>query len=419
MIGLCDCNNFFVSCEMVFRPDLVGKPVVVLSGNDGCIIARSNEVKAMGIKMGVPLFQVKSIVQQNNISLFSANHRLYSDMSQRVMMTLRDCVPSMEVYSIDEAFIDFTGFDTDSLQQRSIELSRTIRRNTGIPVSIGIAPTKTLAKIASQLCKKYPKLNGACLMHRPEDIEKVLRKFPVGDVWGIGRKYSKILNDIGVHTAYDFTQRPSTWVRAKMGVLGLRTWDELRGDPCIEFDPTISDRQSISISRTFAKEMHTFDELNSALTLFASTIAAKLRKQGSCVSQITTFIYTNKHREEDPQRFESHLVKLNVPSDSTLEIIKIVSSSLKKIYLAGYGYKRAGITTSHLIPKTSVQSAMFDEIDRSKHSKLMQSIDSLNSCFGESTVQVAFHAGYNLEGNKNHISPHYTTDWNEILKVKI
>ena len=419
MIGLCDCNNFFVSCERVFRPDLNGKPVAVLSGNDGCIIARSNEVKALGIKMGVPLFQVKDIVQQNNVLLFSANHRLYSDMSRRIMSTLRDCVPAIEVYSIDESFIDFSGYKTESLQEQGVKIAQIIRRNTGVPVSIGIAPTKTLAKIASQLCKKYPKLNGACLMYRSEDIEKVLRTLLIGEVWGIGRKYSKTLNDAGVYTAYDFTQRTSTWVRSRIGISGLRTWDELRGTPCIEFDSTLSNKQSISISRTFAKEMHTIEELNSVLTLFASTISEKLRKQGSCASQITTFIYTNKHREDDPQRYESHQVKLSVPSDSTLEIIKIVSSSLKKMYIAGYGYKRAGIAVANLIPKTSVQSAMFDEIDRSKHSNLMRSIDSLNSCFGESTIQIGSHTAGNLVSNCSHISPNYTTDWSEILKVKI
>lgn len=419
MIGLCDCNNFFVSCERVFKPNLNYKPVVVLSGNDGCIIARSNEVKALGIKMGVPLFQVKEIIQQNKVDLFSANHQLYSDMSRRVMETLRSHVPSIEVYSIDEAFIDFSGFDTESLQKRGVELSRIVKRNTGIPVSIGIAPTKTLAKIASQLCKQYPKLNGACLMYQQEDIDKVLRKFLIGDIWGIGRKYSKMLNDSGIYSAYDFTKCSSTWVRGKMGVSGLRTWQELRGESCIEFEQTQINKQSISTSRTFAKEMHTFDELNSALTHFATSISAKLRKQKSCVGQISLFIYTNKHREDQPQRFETHIEKLIVPTDSTLEIIKIVSSSLKRIFCSGYGYKRAGITLSDLSPNNSVQSALFDEIDRGKHSKLMRSIDSLNSNFGEATIMIASQSGYKLGVNSNHISPNYTTDWDEIVEVRL
>lgn len=419
MVGLCDCNNFFVSCERVFRADLDGKPVVVLSGNDGCIIARSNEVKALGIKMGVPLYQVKTIVKEHKVTLFSANHQLYCDMSRRVMETLHGLVPSIDVYSIDEAFIDFSGFDIDMLQKRGVELSRHIRRNTGIPVSIGIAPTKTLAKIASELCKQYPKLNGSCTMHRSEDIEKVLRKYEIGDVWGVGRKYAKMLVEAGVVTAYDFTQCPEVWVRAKMGLSGLRTWQELRGNPCIEFDGTLVNKQSISISRSFAKEMDTFDELNSALTLFAGQLSEKLRKQGSCASQIETYIHTNRHHEDEPQRYESRLVKLTVPSDSCLEIIKIVSSSLEEIYLSGYGYKKAGVIVSNLVPKNSVQSAMFDVVDRGKHAKLMESIDAINSNFGASSVVVASQSSYKLNVNRNHTSPCYTTNWDDILEVKI
>ena len=419
MIGLCDCNNFFVSCERVFRPDLSREPVAVLSGNDGCIIARSNEVKALGIKMGVPLFQVKNIVQKHNVTLLSANHRLYADMSQRVMSTLKGLVPAIEIYSIDESFIDFEGYETDSLQQKAVEIARIIRRNTGIPVSIGIAPTKTLAKIASQLCKKYPKLNGACLMYRTEDIQKVLSKLPIGEVWGVGREYSKILNLAGVNSAYEFTLRSSDWVRSKLGIAGLRTWSELRSEPCIELDATTSTKKSISISRTFTKEMRTVDQLNSILTLFATTLSTKLRKQKSCASQITTYIYTNIHRENDPQRYETKTVNLNVPSDSTLEIIKIVSDSLNKIFLDGYGYKRAGITIAKLVPKDSVQGALFDEIDRNKHSNLMKSIDSLNSSFGDTTIQMATNSGAKLLGSGSLISPNYTTEWSEILKVKI
>ena len=256
-------------------------------------------------------------------------------------------------------------------------------------------------------------------MYRPEDVEKVLRTLPIREIWGIGNKYSKMLNSAGVLTAYDFTRCPSEWVRARMGVTGVRTWAELRGDSCIELDIARTDKQSISISRTFSKEILTFSELNSILSLFASTISLKLRKQGSCTTQITTFIYTNKYREDKPQSYESHLVKLDVPSDSTLEIIEIVSASLKKIYKEGYSYKRAGIVTSHFVQKKLVHNSLFDEIDRDKHSKLMKSMDSLNLSFGEKTIQVASHAGYKLEGSGSNLSPNYTTNWDEILKVKI
>ena len=236
MYGLCDCNNFFASCERVFRPELEGRPVVVLSNNDGCVIARSNEAKALGIRMGHPYFQIRDLEKRHNVAVFSSNFNLYGDMSRRVIWTLRRMVPAAEVYSIDEAFLDLRGIETGRLEELGRHISRTVRRNTGIPVSIGIAPTKTLAKIASKLCKEYPKLQGACLMYRPQDIEKVLRKFPIEDVWGIGRKHRRMLQAANVRTAWDFVQRPEAWIRGRMGVTGLRTWKELQGEACIDFE---------------------------------------------------------------------------------------------------------------------------------------------------------------------------------------
>ena len=224
MYALADCNNFFVSCERVFRPELNGKPVVVLSNNDGCIIARSNEAKALGIKMGTPLFEARDVIEKNGVAVFSSNYQLYGDMSNRVMSILKETVPAIEVYSIDEAFLNLEGLPLEELQQKGRDLSARIRKDTGIPVSIGMAPTKTLAKIASKLCKQYPKLQGCCLMYRPQDVEKVLRKFPVGDVWGIGRKYRKKLELMGIHTAWDFCSMPRSEVSRMMSVTGVKTW---------------------------------------------------------------------------------------------------------------------------------------------------------------------------------------------------
>ena len=255
MIGLCDCNNFFASCERVFRPDLEGKPVVVLSNNDGCIIARSNEAKALGIKMATPLFQAKDVIEQNNVAVFSSNYQLYGDMSNRVISILKETVPAIEVYSIDEAFLNLEGLPLEELQQKGRNLSARIKKDTGIPVSIGIAPTKTLAKIASKLCKQYPKLRGCCLMYRPQDIEKVLRRFPVGDVWGIGRKYRRKLQLMGVSTAWDFCSLPRAEVSRMMSVTGVKTWLELHGEPCIGFDEVPQDRQTICVSRSFAHDI--------------------------------------------------------------------------------------------------------------------------------------------------------------------
>ena len=233
MFALADCNNFFASCERVFRPDLQGKPVIVLSNNDGCAVARSNEAKALGIKMGDPLFKIRDIVNKHKIAVFSGNMALYGDMSQRVRWVLEDFAPSIEVYSIDEAFLDLRGMENIDFDKYAKTISKRCYKMTSIPVSVGIAPTKTLAKIASKLCKQYPRLKGGCYMHRPEDIEKVLRKYPIEDVWGIGRRTTTKLKLMGVYTAYDFTQMSESRVRSLFSITGLRTWKELQGIPCI------------------------------------------------------------------------------------------------------------------------------------------------------------------------------------------
>ena len=238
MYALADCNNFFASCERVFRPELNGRPVIVLSNNDGCAVARSNEAKALGIKMGDPFFKIKDLIQANGVAVFSSNFALYGDMSRRVQEVLREYSPAIEVYSIDEAFLDLDGMDID-FKAYAEEISRECWKRTSIPVSVGIAPTKTLAKIASKLCKKYPKLNGGCYMYRPQDIEKVLKKFPADDVWGIGRRMFRKLEAMGVRTAWDYAQLPETTVRSLFHLPGFRTWKELRGIPCVEFEDMI------------------------------------------------------------------------------------------------------------------------------------------------------------------------------------
>lgn len=417
MIGLCDCNNFFVSCERVFRPELRGRAVVVLSGNDGCIIARSNQAKALGIAMGQPLYQVQSIVRANDVTLFSGNMRLYGDMSQRVMNTLTELVPSIEVYSIDEAFLNFDQMAVSTLEDYGRGLASTVSRNTGIPVSIGIAPTKTLAKVASRLCKTYPALHGCCLMYREQDIEKVLKRYSIDDVWGIGRKYAKMLRGYGIDTAYKFTQLSGGWVRAKMGVSGLRTWQELRSQACIEFENTVADKQTICVSRSFSAELSTFEQLNTALSTFTSMACEKLRRQKSVASQMQVFISTNRHRPDAPQSYKSRLVNFDVPTDSTLEMVSEATSALKAILANGFGYKKAGVILSGISPASSVQTALFDSIDRPKHSKLMKTIDTINAHHGRSTIGVAWQGAGNVSDSK-HLSPSYTTDWNDIMVVK-
>lgn len=418
MVGLCDCNNFFVSCERLFRPDLNGRPVVVLSNNDGCIVARSNEVKALGIKMGTPLFQVKELVDNHNITVFSSNYQLYGDISKRVMSILRDYLPSIEVYSIDEAFLDYRGFDKERILSHARALSKYLFKATGIPVSIGVAPTKTLAKIASKLCKKYPKLEGACFMYREEDIIKVLKITPINDIWGIGRKYSKMLLQYSVNSAFDFYEKPVSWVEKMMGICGVRTWKELHSIPSISYDDQLLDKQSICVSRSFTSEIYSYDELSEALSNFASTAAVKLRKQNSCTSEITTFILTNYHKASAPQRLVSDVHKLEVATDSTLEIVEIVHKSLSRLFMKGYGYKKGGVIFRDIINKRSVQQSFFDTVDREKHQKLMSAVDAINAKDGRNMVMPAS-ASNNLHISRNHLSPLYTTSWDSILEIEV
>ena len=307
MYALADCNNFFASCERVFRPELNGKPVIVLSNNDGCAIARSNEAKALGIKMGDPYFKIKPIIERNNVAVFSSNFALYGDMSARIQEVLRGFAPSVEVYSIDEAFLDLTGVEAD-FDALAKTISRECRRLTAIPVSVGISPTKTLAKIASKLCKKYPKLQGGCYMWRPRDIEKVLRTFPVEDVWGIGRRSVKKLAEMGVKTAWDYTQLQETTVRKLFNLPGFRTWKELRGIPCIEFEDMIEPKQSICISRSFAHEVTTLQEFTEQVATFASRATAKLRAQNTLATEMAVFAMTNRFKDPPDIRRPVHRI---------------------------------------------------------------------------------------------------------------
>lgn len=418
MYGLADCNNFFVSCERVFRPDLQGKPVIVLSNNDGCAVARSNEAKALGIKMGVPLFQVRDIVEKHGVTVFSSNYALYGDMSNRVQTTLRQMVPAVEVYSIDEAFLDLRGLEHTDLDALAKNISSVCKRNTGIPVSVGIAPTKTLAKIASKLCKQYPKLRGGCYMHRPQDIEKVLRKFPIEDVWGIGRRYSKRLKAYGVNTAWDFTQHEPRWIQQEMGVVGMNIWNELRGKPSIEFETHIQDKQQICVSRSFSKEIYDFEALAEQVSLFTSMACEKLRKQKSACHYVLVFLLTNRHKESAPQHMEGRTIAFPVGTDSTLEINESVLKALRAMYKQGYGYKKAGAILSGIIPKASVMPDMFDTVDRQKHDHLMSVVDTINAKNGHSGVYFASQSLEGIRMNRQHLSQRFTTEWEEIITVK-
>lgn len=419
MFGLCDCNNFYVSCERVFNPSLEGVPVVVLSNNDGCIISRSQEAKLLGLQMGQPYYQVKALIEQHQIHVFSTNFPLYSDMSARVMNILKEAVPGIEIYSIDEAFLDFSEMSHDLIRSIGERIPKLICKNTGLPVSLGIAPTKTLAKVASRLCKKYPKLNGCCIMNRPEDIEKVLRKFPVEDIWGIGRRYAKMLNQAGIFTAWQFHEAPESWIQKQMGIVGVRTWKELHGDACIELEHIAPLKKQICTSRSFPKEVYELNELKSHIARFASMCAGKLRAQQCVAQSVTIFILTNRHKADQPMHYESKLVTFDVATDSTLEIVKLAIRSLRTLYKDGHGYKKAGVVLGEITPNTVVQGNLFDQIDRGKHNRLMKVWDQINMRNGRDTLVLAAQDPAPFKANQAFLSKRYTTSWTDILQIKV
>ena len=418
MFALADCNNFFVSCERVFRPELNGKPVVVLSSNDGCAIARSNEAKRLGIKMGAPLFQIRDIVKRHNVTIFSSNMSLYADFSRRVRMVLREYAPHIEVYSIDEAFLDLRGVENIDFDSFAKEISAECRRLTAIPISVGVAPTKTLAKIAAELCKSYPKLRGGCYMHRKEDIEKVLRKTPIEEVWGIGRRSAPRLKERGIFTAYDFSRLPHDFVQRNMGVTGVRTWQELNGIPAIGFETMQDAKHSICNSRSFAKEIYSLDELSEQVAKFATMTAEKLRSQNSVCKRLTVFAATNRFHSEELQQYGNISIPLLEPTDSTIELVRIAREALSEIYVRGVGYKKAGVIAMDIMPRSALHVSMFSAEDNERHHRLMRAIDDINKSAGKSAVTVASVGGSDIRTRSDYRSPRYTTSWNEIPIVK-
>lgn len=420
MFALADCNNFFVSCERVFRPDLQGRPVIVLSSNDGCAVARSNEAKALGIKMGAPFFQIRHLVKQHNVAVFSGNMALYGDMSQRVRWVLEEFAPSIEIYSIDEAFLDLRGMQGVDFDQYAKHISRRCWRLTSIPVSVGIAPTKTLAKIASELCKRYPKLQGGCYMHRAEDIEKVLRKYPIEDVWGIGRRSAPKLHAMGIHTAYEYTQLSESAIRAMSGITGVRTWRELRGEPCIEFEDGFEAKQSICVSRSFSEEIADVDVLCEQVANFASSVAEKLRSQSSVACEINVFAFTNRFKESAPQMYGNKMLHLTIPTNDQRTIVTRSVAATRELFLDGYGYKKAGVVATHIMPAQNVMHSLFDDTTAlEREHRITSVVDAVNCNFGRGTLKFAIQGSGKVKSHSENQSPHYTTKWSDLPSVTV
>ncbi|MBO4842583.1 MAG: Y-family DNA polymerase [Bacteroidales bacterium] len=420
MFALADCNNFFASCERVFRPDLEGKPVIVLSNNDGCAVARSNEAKALGIPMGAPLFKIRDIVEKNHVAVFSSNFALYGDMSRRVQEVLRSFAPSVEQYSIDESFLDLRGVEKEDMAAFARDISRTCRKLTGIPVSVGVAPTKTLAKIASKLCKQYPRLQGGCYMHRPQDIEKVLRRFPAADVWGIGRRSVKKLALLGVTTAWDFVQLREYDVRKQFALPGWRTWKELQGVPCVEFEDYIEPKQSICVSRSFAREIREVGELCGQVATFAESAVSKLRRQGSLAFEMAAFAMTNRFHEDDPQTFASQLVLFPDGTDDHAAVVMAAADAVRTFFNPRYGYKKAGVVFTRIAQKEGHTRSLFRDAEAdARDERLSRALDTISATYGPGTVLFGIQGDGKVQSAREQQSPRRTTRWSEIPHVTV
>lgn len=419
MFALVDCNNFYASCERAFNPYWNGRPVVVLSNNDGCVIARSNEAKTIGIKMGVPAYQIKTEIEQYGIGVFSSNYTLYGDMSNRVMTMLSSYSPNIEIYSIDEAFLDFAGFDLYNLKDYGEEIVRSVTKGTGIPISMGIAPTKTLAKVANKFAKKFKGYKGICIIDTEEKRIEALKRTEISDVWGIGNRHAKRLSQYGVNTAYDFAQMPKAWVRQQMTVIGERTLMELNGEPCINLDQVAPAKKQICTSRAFGQTVTDIDSLEEAVSSYASICTSKLRKQKSCAQSLMVFIHTNNFREDLPQYFKNCIVKLPVPTSSTPEIVHYALSALRNIYRKGYCFKKAGVIIMDIVPDRAIQGNIFDTVDREKHKRLMEVVDKLNSGFTKNNLTLAIQGGRRKWKLKQELlSPCYTTRLSDVIMIK-
>jgi DNA polymerase V len=419
MFALVDCNNFYVSCERVFNPSLDDKPVVVLSNNDGCIISRSNEAKKLGIKMGAPAFKMGDLLKKNNVVVHSSNYALYGDLSHRVMTTLGQFTPELEIYSIDEAFLNLAGLPVE-FEEYARRIQNTVLKNIGMPVSVGIGPTKVLAKVANHCAKKIPENQGVCVLDSQEKIHETLERFDIGEVWGIGRQYANLLQSLNVNTAWEFTLMEDSWVKKRMTVVGLRVKKELAGISCLEMELIPPAKKVICTSRSFGETQTELEPIREAVATYASRCACKLRKQHSCASGLMVFIHTNGFKADEPQYEKNFVCKLPVATSSNMELIRYALFALQAIYKEGYRYKKAGIIVFDIVPEDQVQGSLFDNVDREKHTKIMKTLDQINSKYGRDTLKLAVQgSGQKWKLRQEKLSPCYTTKWKDIITVMV
>lgn len=419
MIALIDCNNFYASCQRVFEPHLIGKPVVILSNNDGCVIARSNEAKAIGIPMGAPAFEYKKLFEENNVYVYSSNYALYGDMSSRVMNILSTFSPEIEVYSIDEAFLRFVGFNYLNIEEYGKTIQRTVTKGTGIPISVGFATTKALAKVANKIAKKYPeRTKSVYVIDTEEKRIKALKWTKIEDVWGIGRKHAKRLLAINIINAYQFTQLSDDWVRKEMSVVGLRLKNELLGNPTLDMNAPES-KKMIATTRSFEK-MHTrIEDISERVSTFTASCAEKLRRQNSHCNMIMVFVHTNFFKKDQPQYSRNIIIKTDFPTNSTIELNHYAQIGLKAIFRKGYHYKKAGVIVMGLTPNNETQLSLFNT-SNPKHQPLMSLIDKMNKSYGENKVKFATQSlGRQWKMKQEKLSNCYTTKLEHIIKIKL
>jgi len=422
MYALVDCNNFYASCERVFQPKFNGKPVAILSNNDGCVISRSNEAKALGIPMGAPIFKIKELVKEKNVQVFSSNYALYGDLSNRVMAILNQFTPNLEIYSIDEAFLNFDGLSILDYHDYGIQMKNRVQKWVGIPVCIGFAPTKALSKVANKIAKKFQERTaGVYIIDTEEKRIKALKWTKIEDVWGIGRRLEKKVKLRNINTAYDFTQpQHEAWIKKEMGVLGMRLKYELEGKSVLDLEPIVEQKKSIAITRSFPKQISDYDALRERVTTFAAVCAEKLRKQHSCCYTIIVMLVVDKFTITTSKYYFNRAITLPFGTNSTLTIANAAIDMLKQLHKGNehLKFKKAGVIVTGLTDENKKQFQLFDE-ENPKHLALMKTIDRLNNKVGTNKVKLGSQnlmLTWNMK--QNHLSPKFTTNFNDILEIQ-
>lgn len=416
MYALIDANNFYVSCEKVFRPDLDGKPVIVLSNNDGCIISRSDEAKALGLKMAEPAFNKKKFLDDNNVQVFSSNYTLYGDMSNRMIRILKTFSTRIEVYSIDESFMDLSGIQTDRLEHIAKNIRKTIMQLIGIQVSVGISTTKALAKIANKRAKREP--DGVCVLKTNRDIDCALRNTKIEDLWGIGRQYQKFLRAKNINTAYGFVEMNDNWIRKNLTVVGLRLKKELQGISCIPLETMLPAKKAIATTRGFGKIVTNVKYLQEAVATYATRCSEKLRKQASVANILTVFIHTDPFSQEE-YHYLSKTIHLGYSTNSQVDLVRFALLGLKSIFRDDLRYKKAGVIVDGLESDKCIQNGLFCDVNILENMQLSKVTDQLNMKYGRDKIKLAVQGdGHQWRLKQEMLSGKYTTQWSDIIKVR-